>query len=203
MTRTIELSLASSSTTCRSAWCASPAITTSASTATEADRARRVNTFRETWGDDRFVLDLAGWRLVGADAYLLGDTEHDDWLHAVTHTGAPVLVFVHQPLSGDPNDGWQMPEAARAAFGAAVEGSDVRIVASGHRHTAGRFGRAVWAPSLTVEGDDLGGTDPRCGVVEHVLGAGGGHEVSVVRPWAGERAPITDRRAGRSPARPR
>jgi 3',5'-cyclic AMP phosphodiesterase CpdA len=169
----------------------------------EADRARRVNTFRETWGDDRFVLDLAGWRLVGADAYLLGDTEHDDWLHSVTHTGAPVLVFVHQPLSGDPNDGWQMTEAARAAFGAAVEGSDMRIVASGHRHTAGRFGRAVWAPSLTVEGDDLGGTDPRCGVVEHVLGAGGGYEVSVVRPWAGERAPITDRRAGRSPARPR
>ena len=96
-----------------------------------------------------------------------------------------------------------MPEAARAAFDDAVAGSDVRIVASGHRHTAGRFGRAVWAPSLTVGGYDLGGTDPRCGVVEHGLGVGGGYEVSVVRPWAGERAPITDRRAARSPARPR
>ena len=166
----------------------------------ELDRRRRIETFRETWGDDRFIFDLAGWRIVGADAYLLGHAEHDDWLHAVTRTAAPVLVFIHQPLAGDPIDGWEMPQAARAAFAAAVEGSDVRIIASGHRHTAGRLDCAVWAPSLTVEGDDLGGTDPRCGVVEHRVGEGDLYEADVVRPWAAERAPITDRRAARSPA---
>ena len=50
---------------------------------------------------DRFVRDLAGWRLVGVDAYLLGHAEHDDWFrHAVT-TDGPVMVFVHQPVRGD------------------------------------------------------------------------------------------------------
>ena len=38
----------------------------------EADLPRRLAAFRAAWGDDRFVRDLAGWRLVGADAYLLG-----------------------------------------------------------------------------------------------------------------------------------
>lgn len=146
-------------------------------------RPARLAAFREQWGDDRFSVDLAGWRVVGVDVYLFGEADHDEWLRQVTHVAAPVLVFAHQPLSGDPIDGWEMPPAARAAFAATTAGADVRVVASGHRHVSGQHGRAVWAPSLTVRGDDRPGFDPRPGLVEHTLGAGGRHHWRVVRPW--------------------
>ncbi len=121
----------------------------------EADLPRRLDAFRATWGDDRFVRDLAGWRLVGADAYLLGTADHDDWLREAVTTTAPVLVFVHQPIRGDPADGWEMPDGARAAFARATAGADVRVVASGHRHCsfhrrAGRVGAVADADRATT-----------------------------------------------------
>ncbi len=151
-------------------------------------RPARLAAFREQWGDDRFSVDLAGWRVVGVDVYLLGQADHDDWLREVTHVPAPVLAFAHQPLSGDPIDGWEMPPDARAAFDTATAGADVRVVASGHRHASGQNGLAVWAPSLTLRGDVTSGFlrpgfDPRPGLVEHTLGAGGRHHWRVVRPW--------------------
>lgn len=149
----------------------------------DGPRARRVATFRETWGDDRFADDLVGWRVIGVDAYLLGDEEHDAWLRRVARVPRPVLAFIHQPLEGDPCDGWEMPPAARQTFELAVDGADLRVIASGHRHAAARFGRAVWAPSLTLEGDAAIGGDPCCGVVEHVIRTDGHHESRVVRPW--------------------
>lgn len=145
---------------------------------------RRVATFRDAWGHDRFARDLAGWRLVGVDAYLLGQEAHDEWLRAAVDTGDPVLVFVHQPVRGDRDDEWRMSDAARAAFDAAIAGADVRVVASGHRHRWLRTGRAVWAPSLTITGedhDDVG--DPALGLLEHTLAPDGGYDVRVVRRW--------------------
>ena len=68
----------------------------------------------------------------------------------MTEVPAPVLVFAHQPLSGDPVDGWEMPARPVAAFAASTAGADVRVVATGHRHASGQHGRAVWAPSLTL-----------------------------------------------------
>jgi alkaline phosphatase D len=145
----------------------------------------RLAAFTATWGADRFVRDVPGWRLVGVDAYLLGDPDHDDWFAAALDTRDAVAVFVHQPVRGDPDDGWQMTTAARTAFGRVVAVADVRVVASGHRHRSHRYGRAVWAPSLTLVGPtddrDLPG-DPRPGLVEHVLAADGGYSVEVVRP---------------------
>lgn len=150
----------------------------------EHDRGRRLDAFRRRLGDDRFTCDLAGWRIVGCDAYLLGQADHDDWLRAVTSVVAPVLVFVHQPVEGDEPDGWEMPAAARHAFSAALAGADVRVVASGHRHCGGQLGRAVWAPSLTLIGEGAGpGFDPRRGIVEHVVSTDGQHRWRVVRPW--------------------
>jgi alkaline phosphatase D len=151
----------------------------------EPDRDRRLQAFRTTWGDDRFSCDVAGWRLVGVDAYLLGTTEHDEWLRGAVDVDRPSLVFVHQPLRGDQADGWEMPPAPRQAFERAVQDADVRIVASGHRHCSWRTGRAVWAPSLTLSSPDaVAGADPRPGLVEHTLSAAGVHEHRVVRPWA-------------------
>jgi alkaline phosphatase D len=151
----------------------------------DADRPRRLATFRDTFGDDRFRLDLAGWRIVGADVYLLGTADHDAWLCEAVTADRPVLAFVHQPLDDPERDGWEMPPASVDAFEAAIAGADVRVVASGHRHRSRSAGRAVWAPSLTLTGDAVGGDDPRPGVVEHVIGDDGGHTHRVVRPWQG------------------
>jgi alkaline phosphatase D len=151
----------------------------------EADRPRRLAAFRATWGDDRFVVDLASWRLVGANSYLLGTAEHDDWLRAAVTTSSPVLAFVHQPLHGEPADGWEMPAGPRAAFRRATADADIRVVASGHRHSSLTAGRAVWAPSLTLTASDpVDGSDPRPGLVEHVITSSGEHAHRFVRPWA-------------------
>jgi alkaline phosphatase D len=154
----------------------------------EADRPRRLETFNATWGGDRFAVDLAGWRLVGANAYLLGTPEHDEWLAAAVGVDRPVLVFVHQPIRGDPDDEWAMPEAARQAFERAVAGGDVRSIACGHRHRSAVVDGALWAPSLTLVGDTDEGieADPRPGFVEFELSADGrlGHRVR--RPWIAE-----------------
>lgn len=163
----------------------------------DAARPRRLAAFRATWGHDRFSIDVAGWRVVGVDAYLLGNDEHDAWLHQVTRTPKPLLIFVHQPLHGDPDDGWQMPGSAREAFAAALDGADVAVVASGHRHVAGRFGRAVWAPSLALEGGAHPATERRPGVVEHRLAPERSHDARVVRPWDdGSRASAVDHTNG-------
>jgi 3',5'-cyclic AMP phosphodiesterase CpdA len=147
----------------------------------------RLSTFVATWGADRFTRDLAGWRVVGVDAYLLGiDEKHDAWFAGAVRADRPVLVFVHQPVRGDGHDEWVMADRARAAFDAAVAGADVRVIASGHRHRAHRIGPSVWAPSLTLTGPtddrDLPG-DVRPGLLEHVVADDGSHEVEVLRPW--------------------
>jgi alkaline phosphatase D len=152
----------------------------------DAARPRRLAAFEAIWGADRFTLDLGGWRVVGVDAYRLGDEEHDAWFAAAVATAAPVLVFVHQPVRGDADDGWQMAGAARDAFDRAVAGADVRVVACGHRHRFHRDGAAVWAPSLTLTGpseDPVQPGHPGAGLLEHVLTADGGHAVDVVRRW--------------------
>ena len=144
----------------------------------------RVAAFVATWGADRFQRDLAGWRVVGIDAYRLGEDEHDAWFELAVTTTRPVLVFVHQPVAGDGDDEWVMAPSARAAFARAIADADVRVVASGHRHRHHRDGRAVWAPSLTLVGPDVDlPGDPRPGCLEHRLGPGGGYDVDIVRPW--------------------
>ena len=111
-------------------------------------------TFVDTWGSDRFALDAAGWRLVGANAYLLGDPDHDRWLRDAVAVERPVAVFIHQPVAtraarrlGDAT------AAARTRSTAAVDGADVRLIASGHRHCYADRGRDVWAPSTTILGE--------------------------------------------------
>ena len=150
-----------------------------------SERDRRIDVFRQTWGDDRFALDLDGWRVVGADCYLFGADEHDEWLTVSVSDDRPTIVFTHQPVDDHLQDGWEMPQAARQAFWRATHGADARIVATGHRHRSWCSGTSVWCPSLTVPGDpmdDGGATDPRTGFVEHRLGPDGNHRSRVVRP---------------------
>jgi alkaline phosphatase D len=136
----------------------------------DGERDGRLGAFTETWGGDRFVVDGSGWRLVGANAYLLGDADHDDWLRTSITTDRAVAVFIHQPIDDYNVDGWEMPVAEREAFGAVVSDVPVRLVASGHRHRYNDRGRAVWAPSTTIpglDGDPHG--DPRLGAVEYTF----------------------------------
>jgi 3',5'-cyclic AMP phosphodiesterase CpdA len=151
----------------------------------EDERPRRLAAFTATWGGDRFAVDLPGWRVVGADAYLLGAPEHDEWLSAAVDVDRPCLLFVHQPIRGDPEDEWAMPEAARQAFERAVAGGDVRAVACGHRHCSAVVAGALWGPSLTLVGDsdDAVEADPRPGFVEFLLSPDGELHRDVVRPW--------------------
>jgi alkaline phosphatase D len=153
----------------------------------EDERRRRLGAFIDTWGGDRFAVDLPGWRVVGADAYLLGAPEHDEWLTSAVDVDRPCLVFVHQPIRGDPEDEWAMPEAARQAFERAIAGGDVRAVACGHRHRSAVVDGALWAPSLTLVGESDDGieADPRQGFVEFLLSPDGGLGHTVVRPWSG------------------
>jgi alkaline phosphatase D len=151
----------------------------------ETEQPRRLATFREAWGADRFVADLAGWRLVGVNAYLLGSPEHDEWLGAAVGVDSPVLVFVHQPADDPSGDEWVMPPEAAGAFARAIADADVRLVASGHRHRSVDGDGMLWAPSLTLIGDtERGEGDPRPGFVEFVLSPGGGLDHRVLRPWA-------------------
>lgn len=145
-------------------------------------RAERIEAFCAAWGADRFSVDIDGWRLVGANAYLLGDPAHDTWLRASVVTDRPVALFIHQPLGGDPEDGWEMPRAARDAFDRVAAGADIRLVASGHRHCSYDGDRIVWAPSTTILGETFPGTDPRVGAVEYTLMPGGGVATRFVRP---------------------
>jgi alkaline phosphatase D len=137
-------------------------------------RAERLAAFVDTWGSDRFAVDAAGWRLVGANAYLLGDPGHDGWLRDAVDTPRPVAVFIHQPVVDESADGWEIPPPAAAAFRAAINDADVRLVASGHRHRYADRGRDVWAPSTTIPGDDRDDwSDPHLGAVEFTFHRGG------------------------------
>jgi len=150
----------------------------------DADRSRRIAAFTDTWRSDRFAVDVAGWRLVGANAYLLGDPEHDEWLHDALTTDIPVAVFVHQPLEGEPNDGWEMPDTARSAFHRTVVGADIRLVASGHRHQSRTDGVAVWAPSTTILGLEKyqPDSDTSLGAVEYTFRRDGDVTTRFLRP---------------------
>jgi 3',5'-cyclic AMP phosphodiesterase CpdA len=146
----------------------------------DADRfPKRVSAFRDTWGNDRFVLDGAGWRLVGIDVYAIGDEEADAWTDRAVDTGDPLAVFVHHPLAGEPNDGWALPEPVRARCADLISKPDVRLVASGHRHCAvvrphPDGATHVWAPSTTLTGPArYHGGDPSPGAVEYRFASDG------------------------------
>ena len=147
----------------------------------------RVDAFCRTWGSDRFLRELGSWRVIGINAYLLGHDSavgrgHDEWFAGALRSPGPTLLFVHQPPFADRRDGWEMATHAEQAFAAAVEGRDIALIASGHRHCAALrtigVQRMAWAPSLTIDGGDIEswlaqqgdeGVQPGTGVLEHRL----------------------------------
>jgi alkaline phosphatase D len=135
--------------------------------------ATRLDVFRTTWGGDRFIVDADGWRLIGIDVYAVGDDDADSWLARALEANRPLAAFVHHPLAGEPQDGWQLPVGVVARCNELLAGHDVRLIASGHRHC--RVVRStedgathVWAPSTTLVGSEsYHGGDPAPGAVEY------------------------------------
>ncbi len=147
----------------------------------------RLQAFVERWGADRFSVDIDGWRLIGCNDLLVGtglaaEEEQEAWLRQHLHGAERVALFIHKPIClTDPgaDDGLggplELPERGR--FWEIIEGSAVRVVASGHLHRF-RLGtlpggiRAVWAPTTAFLGREReDGAVRHAGVVEYDFGA--------------------------------
>lgn len=142
--------------------------------------ARRIARWEGALGPDRFAFDLAGWRLLGINAQLLGsglDQEEvqNGWLDAqLTAAPLPVALFLHKPMFID-DPGESVPgvvsvvPSARRDLLARLRRADVRLVVSGHLHqhrdrTIDGL-RHVWAPAVAFAGERMLGGDTACGVL--------------------------------------
>jgi 3',5'-cyclic AMP phosphodiesterase CpdA len=161
----------------------------------DADRLAR---WDGSFGADRWVLDIGGWRLIGVNAQLFGsglarEYAQDHWLdeQLTSAPGAPSALFLHKPLFlDDPND--DVPTArcivpsARTRLLDRLHRSGVRLVVSGHLHqhrdrTLGGV-RHLWVPAVAFAASQALGGDARCGLA--VLDfSRNGVDITVERPY--------------------
>lgn len=123
----------------------------------------RLARWRAYFGPDRWIEDVAGFRLIGFDAMLLGSGHTEEavqaaWLDAAMNEayGRQIAWFLHRPLFLDsPDEGdtgyWSVKPGPRARLMESVWRRSVVLVASGHLHKAHRTHRDgtqyVWAPA--------------------------------------------------------
>lgn len=141
-----------------------------------ADVARRAR-WLDLFGPDRFAIDLGDWRLLGLNTQLMGgglpaEAEQHGWLEAqLAERARPVALFLHYPLfrhastEAERSHSCVVPEA-RARLMAAIGGSSVKLVGSGHIHREKRMeeGGVVfqWAPATAfIETEDHKGNGGR------------------------------------------
>lgn len=114
-------------------------------------------------GPDRFVEDVAGWRLVGFNSLLLGmgdaaEEAQIEWLSETLANAGDrrIALFTHKPLFVDePEEGdtgyWSVKPDQRRRIFELMADHDVALVATGHLHWAwqGLLGATAltWAPS--------------------------------------------------------
>jgi 3',5'-cyclic AMP phosphodiesterase CpdA len=123
----------------------------------------RLARWQRHFGPDRWVENVAGWRLIGIDAMLVGSGEPEEtaqlaWLEEVMEMaeGRCLAWFLHKPLfleSPDESDTgyWSVKPEPRRPLLALLRRHRVALVASGHLHKARDFVHAgtryIWAPS--------------------------------------------------------
>ena len=123
----------------------------------------RLASWRFHFGEDRWVEDVEGWRLIGFDALIPGSGLREEavqaaWLEAVTANaeGRRIIWFLHKPLfleSPEESDTgyWSVKPEPRAWLMALLRRHSVALVASGHLHKAHDFrrddARYLWAPA--------------------------------------------------------
>ena len=123
----------------------------------------RLARYRANFGEDWWLADAGAWVFLGVNAQLFGsglDAEAAQWSFVETVAartrGRPVALFVHKPLfKDDPGEsavvGRYVPPEPRRRLAHALQGADVRLVASGHVHQHRRHCvegiEHAWAPS--------------------------------------------------------
>jgi 3',5'-cyclic AMP phosphodiesterase CpdA len=123
----------------------------------------RVARWNRVFGTDRWVHDIAGWRLIGLDGMLIGssqpeEAEHLAWAEAAMREAQDrrIAWFLHRPLFVEtPDEGdtgyWSIKPGPRREWLRLLRQHDVALVASGHLHTAHQFAvggtQYVWGPS--------------------------------------------------------
>lgn len=162
--------------------------------------ADRLRTYRACFGADWWAEDVAGWRLIGLNAQVLGsglpdEAQQLDWLEERLGGAGdgPVGVFLHKPLffarqiaAGVPGRMF-VPSGARARLLSLLLRSRVRFVASGHLHKyldvrvgATRF---VWAPATAYRsGLRVGTGAPMLGYLDYHLFDDGTFAVRAISP---------------------
>lgn len=141
---------------------------------------QRLARWNSVFGADRWVLDTAGWRLIGVNAQLFGsnltgENEQNHWLEQqlIAAEGRPVALFLHKPLfledlgEGPANASCIVP-LARARLVDMLHQRDVRLVVSGHLHQYRERiingVRHLWAPAVAFAAPQTNGGDVRCGL---------------------------------------
>lgn len=119
--------------------------------------------FLAHFGADYWYRDIGDWRLIGLNCLLLGsdlpgEAEQTDWLRATAAdaAGRPIALFTHKPVGIDrlheeTTNSWSITAEGQHGLRAALQGTQLRLIASGHAHvyrTIVEDGVAmVWAPS--------------------------------------------------------
>lgn len=125
----------------------------------------RLARFRRLAGEDAWVRDLPGWRLVGLNTEIMGTglTEEAAQAGFIAEAAAGtgdrrLAVFLHTPAftttPEDPGfDYWAVAPEARPALRPLLDHPGLRLVASGHLHLYHRFmrgaARYAWAPPVS------------------------------------------------------
>ena len=105
----------------------------------------RLARFRRHFGDDRWLRDVDGWRLIGLNSMIIGggpgDAEQSEWLEAAMAdaAGRRIAWFMHRPLFIETPDEadtgyWSVKPGPRRALLDLLQRYRVEIVASGHLH---------------------------------------------------------------------
>jgi 3',5'-cyclic AMP phosphodiesterase CpdA len=125
--------------------------------------AERLARWQAYFGPDRWVEDVAGFRLIGLDAMLFGSGNAEEaaqatWLDAAMDgaDGRRIAWFFHRPLflnsPGEPDTGyWSVKPQPRARLIELARRHSVALIATGHLHKAREFRhdgcRYLWAPA--------------------------------------------------------
>ncbi|GJL86904.1 MAG: phosphohydrolase [Minwuia thermotolerans] len=160
----------------------------------------RLARYRDRFGPDRWIRDVAGWQLVGLNSQLLGTGLPEEavqlrWLEEALQSGhgRPVGVFLHKPMffarridAGSPQE-IIAPSGTRARLLSLLLRHRVRFVASGHLHkyldVRIRQTRFVWAPATAYRsGLRLGTGVPMLGYLDYRLWPDGSFDVRAMRP---------------------
>ncbi len=174
--------------------------------------AARLARFRRVVGEDWWLRDLPGWRMVGLNTEIMGTGLEDEAAQAgfIAEAAAGagdrrIAMFQHKPAfvedPADPTfDYWSVPPHARVALDPLLNHPALRLVASGHLHLhrTATHGPATlaWAPALSFVVEEAlqeGLPGARfCGAMVHRLGADGAVASETLAPdgtvvrWLGD-----------------